>query len=67
MTFAAAVALLIVASGMVIAGLAAALLELVLRNYNLSAVASLAAIAATPLVLIGFNLTHLTTGLVVSP
>lgn len=51
------------AVAVMIIGFTSAVVELLLRNYHLSAIGSLAAIAATPLLLIGQNLLALATPL----
>lgn len=53
-----------VAAAIVVVGVASAVIELALRNYHHSIVGSLAALAASPLVLIGTNLIALATDLV---
>lgn len=58
-----AIVLLVASCGVAIAGVGVALVELVLRNYRLAAVASLATIAASPVILIGQNLLALATPL----
>lgn len=59
-----ALALLGLSTAAMVVGIVYALLELVLGNYRLSAVGSLVVISATPLALIGHNLTILATDLV---
>jgi hypothetical protein len=59
-----AVAITALASTAVLVGLSAAVVELALRNYRQSILASLAVLAAAPLVVIGQNLIALATDLV---
>ena len=59
-----AVTLTVLATAAVIVGLASAIVELALRNYRHSILASLAVLSAAPLVVIGQNLITLATDLV---
>lgn len=51
------------AVAVVVIGFTSAVIELLLGNYHLSVIGSLASIAATPLILIGQNLLELATPL----